>query len=187
MTALRGLAAAVAVLSGVEMARAATVSASLNGLKFTFDQASGAILRLEYPGPGLLLEADAGEAGLVDAAYPAPEFEPLRLAARCSSGAEIRPSHDGMTVRITALCATRPGFTVEGQVAAEVTLRADPDGQSIVLSCEITNGTQRPIPQVIFPDLRGLVDVAGPDQTILKTCGFGSAPFRELVVPETDV
>ena len=39
---------------------------------------------------------------------------------------------------------------------------------------------------MIFPDLRGLVDVAGPDQTILKTCGFGSAPFRELAVGEAD-
>ena len=185
--ALLGLAAAVVFLSGVGMARGATVSASLNGLKFTFDQASGAILRLEYPGPGVLLEADVGEAGLVDAAYPVPEFEPLRLAARCSSGAEIRPSPDRVTVRIAALGATRPGFAVEGQVAAEVTLRADPDGRSVVLSCEVVNGTRRPVPQVIFPDLRGLVDVAGPDQTIWKTCGLGSAPFRELAVPEADV
>jgi hypothetical protein len=28
------------------------------------------------------------------------------------------------------------------------------------------NGTQRPIPQVIFPDLRGLVDVAGPQRRL---------------------
>jgi hypothetical protein len=38
----------------------------------------------------------------------------------------------------------------------------------------------------LFPDLRGLVPVAGVDHTILKSCGFGSAPFRELVVSATD-
>ena len=186
-TALRGLAAAVVLLGGLARAPAATLSASLNGLKITFDRASGAILRLEYPGPGVMLEADRGEAGLVDVAYPLPEFEPLRLNARCSSGAQIEQTPDRVTVRLAALGATRAGFAVEGQVAAEITLRADPDGRSVILVCDITNGTRRPIPQVIFPDLRGLVDVAGPDRTILKTCGFGSAPFRELVVPEADV
>jgi hypothetical protein len=186
-TLLRGLAAVVLFLGELGSARAAAVSASLNGLTITFDQSSGAILRLEYPGPGVLLDAGAGEAGLVDLAYPVPEFEPLRLAARCSSGAEIQQSTNRVTVRIPALGATRPGFSVDGQVAAEVTLRAGADGRSVILSCEITNGTRRPIPQMIFPDLRGLVDVAGPDQTILKTCGFGSAPFRELAVPEADV
>jgi len=184
---LRVLLGVVLFLGGMGTARAATVSASLNGLKITLNKSSGAILRLEYPGVGLLLEADAGEAGLVDAAYPLPEFEPLRLNARCSSGAEINQTSERLTVRIAALGATRSGFVVDGQVSAEVTMRADPDERSVVLSCEVVNGTQRAIPQVIFPDLRGLVDVAGPDQTILKTCGFGSAPFRELVVPEADV
>jgi len=169
------------------VARAATASASLNGLRITFDESSGAILRLEYPGPGVLLEADVGEAGLINVAYPLPEFEPLRLNARCSSGAEINKTPERVTVRIAALGATRSGFAVDGQVSAEITMRPDPDGRSIILSCTVVNGTQRAIPQVIFPDLRGLVDVAGPDQTILKTCGFGSAPFRELVVPEADV
>jgi hypothetical protein len=162
------------------------VSASLHGLTITFDKSSGAILRMEYPGPGGLLEADAGEAGLLDAAYPLPEFEPLRLSARCSSGADIDIRPDRVTVKIPSLGLSRRGFAVEGKVAAEVTLRADPDGRSIVLSCEVMNDSRRPIPQVIFPDLRGLVDVAGPDHTILKTCGFGSAPFRELAVPEAD-
>jgi hypothetical protein len=186
-TNFRGVAAAVLLLGILGQVQAATVSASLNGLKITFDQASGAILRLEYPGPGVLLEAEAGEAGLVDAAYPLPEFEALRLSARCSAGAAIQQSPERVIVRIPGLGATRRGFTIEGQAAAEITMRADQDGRSVVLTCEITNGTRRPIPQVIFPDLRGLVDVAGPDQTILKTCGFGSAPFRELAVPEADV
>lgn len=53
--ALRGLAAAALILGGLGMARAATVSASLNGPKITLDQASGAMLRLEYPGPGVNL------------------------------------------------------------------------------------------------------------------------------------
>ena len=71
-------------------------------------------------------------------------------------------------------------------MAATVTLRADPDGRVLILSCEIENHSARAVRQVIFPELRGLVPVAGPDHTILKSCGFGSAPFRELAVPEAD-
>ena len=89
-------------------------------------------------------------------------------------------------IRIGKLGPSRANFKLEGKVAATVTLRADPDKRSVVLSCEIENRSQRPVRQVVFPELRGLVAVAGPDNTILKTCGFGSAPFRELVVPEVD-
>ena len=51
----------------------------LAGLAIGLDSQTGAIRKLDYPGPGTLLDADAGEAGLVDAAYPRDDFEPLRL------------------------------------------------------------------------------------------------------------
>jgi hypothetical protein len=192
MKATRDVAAlVVAVLwlgGGVPIGAAAEneVNATLNGLKITLDARSGAIRRLEYPGPGTLVDAEATEAGLVDAAYPIPEFEPLRLAARHSSGATIEKGADRVVIRLAKLGPSRGNFKLEGEVAATVTLRADPDGRSIVLSCELENRSPRPLRQVIFPELRGLVAVAGPDNTILKTCGFGSAPFRELLVPEAD-
>ncbi|NLI00459.1 MAG: hypothetical protein GX446_13320 [Chthonomonadales bacterium] len=185
--ALRAYVALGMLLGGTAMANADTVSANLNGLTITFDRTSGAIVRMEYPGPGVLLDAGTDEAGLVDMAYPLPDFEALRLRARCSTGAVIEQEPDRVTIRIPAVGASRAGFSPEGAVAATVVFRADGDGRSIILSCEVKNGSGRPVPQVIFPDLRGLVDVAGPDHTIFKTCGFGSAPFRELVVPEVDV
>ena len=49
----------------ISMARKATVDVSLNGLKVAFDRSSGAIVRMAYPGPGVLLEAEPGP--------PAPE------------------------------------------------------------------------------------------------------------------
>lgn len=163
-----------------------TVTATLNGLEIVLDQETGAIRRMSYEGPGLLLEAEAGEAGLVDVAYPIEEFEPLRLAARHSRGARIEQGEGRVTIHLDGLGPSRPGFPLEGDVAATVEMRAGPDGRSIVLSCTIENKTSRPVRQVIFPELRGLEPVAGPDQTILKSCGFGSAPFRELLVPDTD-
>ncbi|MBM3493964.1 MAG: hypothetical protein FJX72_06550, partial [Armatimonadetes bacterium] len=177
---------ALILAGGMAMAQGETVSAKLNGLTITFDKASGAIVRMEYAGPGVLLDAGTEEAGLVDLAYPRPDFEALRLNARSSRGALIEQRPDRVTVRIPALGPSRPGSAPDGPISPVVTLRADADGRSVVMTCEVTNGSSRPIPQAIFPDLRGLVDVAGPDQTILKTCGFGSAPFRELVVPEVD-
>ena len=91
-----------------------------------------------------------------------------------------------MIIRLDRLGPSRGKFKVDGDVAATVTLRADADGRSVVLSCALENRSKRPVPQVVFPELRGLLPVAGADNTVLKTCGFSSSPFRELVVPETD-
>jgi len=163
-----------------------TTELTLSGLDICIDNQTGAVRRLAYPGVGVLLEADADEAGLVDAAYPMEGFEALRLAARHSGGARIESADDRVTIHIDRLGPSRPQFPSQGDVSATIEMRADADGRSIVLTCELVNGSDRPLRQVIFPELRGLAPVAGPDQTILKTCGFGSAPFRELVVPEID-
>ncbi len=163
------------------------VSLKLNDLQIVLDGRTGAIRRLEYPGPGVLLDADAAEAGLVDAAYPIEQFEPLRLSARYSSDVAIEQANDRVVIRIKRLGGSRANFALEGEVAATVTLRQDSDARSVILSCEMENHSPRSVRQVIFPDLRGLVPVAGVDETILKSCGFGSAPFRELRVSDSDV
>ena len=185
-----GLATWMAVVtlatSAVALQPANIKKVTLNGLDITLDSQTGAILQLNYPGPGTLLDADAAEAGLVDVAYPIEQFEPLRLAARHSRDAVIEESPGRVVIRLEELGPSRDNFSIEGEVATTVTLQADPDGCSLILSCEIENRSPRAVRQVIFPELRGLVPIAGPDHTILKSCGFGSAPFRELVVPEAD-
>lgn len=172
--------------AGESDARSAGVAVQLNGLEILLDEDSGAIRRLTYPGPGTFLDAEAEEAGLVDVAYPLEQFEPLRLAARHAHGAVIEVNADQCVIRLDRLGPSRDVFDLEGQVAATVTWRADPDGRSIILSCEIENRSPRSVRQVLFPDLRGLIPVAGVDQTILKSCGFGVAPFRELLVSAND-
>jgi hypothetical protein len=134
----------------------------LNGLAIGLDAQTGAIRNLDYPGPGTLSDADAGEAGLVDAAYPLDAFGPLRLAARHGRGAVFQKSADHVVVR-AKLGPSRPQFPVDGQVEATVVLRADADKRSIVLRCDIENRSRRALRQVIVPALRGLVAVAGPE------------------------
>ncbi|HOW71014.1 MAG TPA: DUF6259 domain-containing protein [Phycisphaerae bacterium] len=158
----------------------------LNGLELGLDTQTGAIRRLEYAGPGTLLDAEPPEAGLIDVAYPIEAFEPLRLAARHSRSAEIERGPDRVVIRLASLGPSRNHFKIDGAVAATITLSADADGRSVILSAELENRSNRVLRQVIFPELRGLVAAGGPDDTVLKTCGFGSAPFRELVVPEAD-
>ncbi len=57
-----------------------TVEATLNGLKISFDKQSGGIVGLDYPRPGEMLKASPDRAGMIDIAYPKPQFETLRLA-----------------------------------------------------------------------------------------------------------
>jgi len=166
-------------------------ASSADGLIVTLDQATGAILRLEYPESACCLKADAEEAGLVDAAYPLPR---IRTAAPCGSvqfrsADPAKPRAGDSADRYAG--ATRTNFTLEGTLGAEVTLRASTDGHSVILSCQLTNGTRRPIPQVVFPDLRGLVDVAAPTDDpqdlwfrLRAISGTGCAGSRRLVCSE---
>ncbi len=181
-----GLPADPARDDGETNARPPETRAALNGLEIVLDGDTGAIRRLSCPGPGTLLDAERAEAGLVNVAYPVPEFEPLRLAARDGARASIRRTDREVVIEIPSLAPSRPGMPVRGSVSAVVTLRADPDGRSVVATCEIENRSDRSVRQVVFPDLRGLLPIAGPDHTILKSCGSGSAPFRELTLPEAD-
>ena len=171
---------------GETNARPPETRAALNGLEIVLDSDTGAIRKLSCPGPGTLLDAERGEAGLVDVAYPVSEFEPLRLAPRHGARASIRRTDGEVVIEIPSLAPSRPGMPVRGSVSAVVTLRADPDGRSVVATCEIENRSDRSVRQVVFPELRGLLPIAGPDHTILKSCGSGSAPFRELTLPEAD-
>ena len=136
--------AVAAIAAHVVGAETTDVSAKLNGLDIVLDGRTGAIRRLEFPGPGTFLEADSAEAGLVDAAYPIEQFEPLRLSARYSSGASIEKTADCVLIRIPHLGGSRPNFALEGDVSATVTLRADADGRSVIFSCEMANNSNRP-------------------------------------------
>jgi len=162
-----------------------TVSVTLNGLQVTLDAQTGGVLKLAYDGPGVVLETDRQGASLLGLACPVPAFEPLRLATRYAPQAEIARSNDGVSVSWPQLGPSR-NVPLSGPVSAAVRLKAAPDGRSVVLSCEVRNGTDRPLRQVLFPDLNGLLPTAGVERTILKTGGFGSAPFRELRLSESD-
>lgn len=163
-----------------------TVNISLNGLELAIDEDSGCITRMSYSGPGVMLESEPGQGGLVDTAYPIETFEALRLASRYSSGAVVQKTQSGVTIQIPKLGANRSWFTSDGDVSVNITLTALPDGRSISMSCQIENKSKKPVKQVVFPDFNGLIPFSGVDQTIFKTCGFGSAPFRELQVSEVD-
>lgn len=156
------------------------VEVMLNGLKITLDEQSGSIVGLDYPGPGKMLAALPGQGGIVDLAYPIPEFEPLRLATRYSGNAKFEQTPDSLVVTWDELGASRPYFRVRGKVSARVSFKAMPDGRSIALQCRIDNRSELPVRQVLFPDLPGLLPFAGKETTFLRSAGFVKQPFLDV-------
>jgi len=156
-----------------------TKSATLNGLEITLDPNSGGLLRLAYPGPGAMLETTASDAGLLELAYPLEQFEPLRLAPRFSHDAQVSVTEGLVTIHWPHLGASRP-LKFEGEVAATVRLQAMSDGRSIAMTCEVENKSPKPVPQIIFPDFRGLIATAGHAGTELRTCSFVMRPWERL-------
>src|SRR6266480_2668622 len=162
------------------------VEANLNGLDLIFDSETGCLLQMTYPGPGTMLGTLPQRASLVDLACPVPEFEPLRLASRFSKGAKIEVSSKEVVILYKNLGASRD-VKLTGRVSATVRFAADTDGHSVIMTCEIDNQSNKPIRQVIFPDLFGILPFAGEDGTVFRTGGFGMLPFKELKVSEHDV
>ena len=160
------------------------MNVTLNGLNVTLDADSGCILGLDYAGPGTMLESVPDRAGLVDLAYPHEKFEPRRLASRYSHGAQITKTDGGVVITTPSLGSSRDVFPVSGNVSATVRLTEAPDGRSIIMTCEISNQSDKPVRQVIFPDFPGLLPFEGRDRTFLRTGGFGSLPFLELAPNE---
>jgi hypothetical protein len=180
-----GMVSLTVLLAGsAVMGATGPVTAVLNGLRVTLDADSGGLRGLYYDGPGQLLDGDEAP-GLIDLAYPIPQFEPLRLATRYSHGAHIESGAGSVLIRYDRLGLSR-AFALPGGVSATVSLTADQDGRSINMECVVENHSDTAVRQVAFPDFAGLLPVAGVDNTILKTGGFGSAPFRELVETDQD-
>jgi hypothetical protein len=162
----------------------AVITAALNGTRLDFDPQSGSLVRLSHPGPDTMIDAPPAQASLLDVACPVKDFEPLRLASRFSRNATIDIGGSEVRIHWDRLGASHPVFEQPGAVKATVVLRADGDGRSIVMSCQVENTSAAPVRQVLFPDLMGLVPFDGLDQTLFRTAAFVRAPFRELVPDE---
>src|SRR6266511_6473690 len=144
------------VVVALPQAKAGEIVAEFNGLKVGIDEASGSLIRLEFPGVGVMLEAPPGRAGLLDVAYPLPEFVAMRLGSTYSA-ARIERGDGAIKIVYVPLGASRANVKLpEGAVGAEVVIRAADDGRSVVLRAKIVNDSKALIPQVLFPDLRGL-------------------------------
>jgi len=160
-----------------------TVEANLNGVRFVFDADTGGILKMSYDGPGVMLDTTAERGSLIDVAYPIPGFEPLRLASRFSHNAKIDVNDNSVTIHFDNLGASRE-FEANGNVSADVILKATDDGRSVSMSCKVRNDSDRSVPQVLFPDFRGLVPFAGETNTEFRAAGMHTKPFVELRRPE---
>jgi hypothetical protein len=163
-----------------------TVHLSLNGLDIALDAQNGSLRQMSSPYTGVILDAPRESAGLVDLAYPIQEFVPLRLGSRFSKASiEIDEKGGGATVTWDPLGPSRSNFKLpDGKVLVKVRITAAPDGRSVILQCTIENKSSAPVPQVLFPDLRGMRPLAGAAGTQLRFAGnYPVLPFAEDPIP----
>ncbi|MGD0128906.1 MAG: hypothetical protein ABSF46_26440 [Terriglobia bacterium] len=150
---------------------------NMNGMDLWFDRQSGSLEYLSSPATGVLLEGTQERSGLLDVAYPTSAFTPLRLASRFSK-AQVVQEGNTLTVGWETLGPSRSNFPLpEGHVSARVTVRPAQDGRTVILSCQIENHSNAPIPQVLFPDLWGLTPSNGVGNTELRLARGVVHPF----------
>jgi len=161
-----------------------TVTHTLNGTKFTFNQKTGAVLSLFNEGCGEIIQNGRG---LIDIAWPKKyEFEILRVSPTGKhGGAPVSINAQNGKIVLSYPLLAQNTVTPElpalaGGVAAEITLAACEDGKSIALTCRVKNNSETPVRQVLFPDLSGLQPVTGRENTRFTGLRAYTTPFTEL-------
>lgn len=159
---------------------ASVTRVTLNGLDLRIDEQTGSLVYLSYPATGVILQASPESAGLLDVAYPIESFAPLRLATQFSK-ARIAKGPNRLTITWDQLGPSRSNFKLPGgKVSAQVTIRAADDLRSVILNCRIENRSDAPIPQILFPDLRGLRPFDGKEKMLLRLGNTSVYPFMKL-------
>jgi hypothetical protein len=159
-------------------ASAAVLDVTLNGLKISIDRDTGSVVALESPEAGVMLQADARSAGIIDVAYPVESFTAMRLASRFSQ-AEVKVSNREITITWHRLGPSRSNLALpSGAVSAQVRIRAADDGRSIIWRAHLDNGSGAAVAQILFPDLAGLKPFDGVDDTRLRLAGATVLPFQ---------
>ncbi len=156
------------------------ISAIINGNKFVFDKQTGVILSLQTANGIKIIDTLPKNAGLIDVAYPLDNFGPLRLATPYSVVKKIEVLENSVLIEYDALGASRDDAGYEGKVSAKITLSAHTDGKSVVFEAQLENRTNRLVPQILFPDFRGLVPISGFENTWFRRGGVKIRPFVEI-------
>ncbi len=162
------------------------VTATLNGLEIGINARTGGIVRLSYPGPGTMLDTIGQSAGIVELICAVKGTPPLRLGSRYSTGARITNNADEVVIRWDSLGAKQRPAGLRGKVSATVTFRAAPDDKSVILDCTVKNRSKGVVRQILFPDLSGLVPLAGPGPTEFRSGGKLIRPFADLRPSDPD-
>ncbi len=162
------------------------VAVNLNGLEIVLDAKTGGVLRLAHAGPGTILDAAPDAAGICELAVGVDKAAVPRLAPRFSSQAKLTKSADRVIVRWDRLGGDKPAPALTGSVAVTATFQAAPDGRSVAIQCAVENRSGKPVTQVLFPDLVGLLPTAGPEQTEFRSGGIGVKPFASLTPSAPD-
>ena len=167
-----------------------TVSYILNGTTLTFDRDTGALYEVSHPVAGTLV---SGGKGILDMAWPYhSDFDALRCNATAEHYGEaptITGDESSVTVAWSVMPRTIPTGDLEGLkggIKAEVYFTACDDGKSIAMRCHVTNNSDTPVEQVLFPDISGIVSRTDNRGDTLTFLAGASKPFKELQsTPET--
>jgi len=168
----------------VGTAEGKVVKVRLQDLDIGIDEETGSLVSVSSAPTGLLLEAPAEAAGLLDLAYPVKSFAAMRLASRFSKAQIVQRSPEEVWIEWEKLGASRSNLALPGgRVSATVTIRAASDGRSVILRCHIENGSEAAVRQELFPDLWGLKPFAGVEGTRLRLARAVVEPFDEPMKP----
>jgi hypothetical protein len=140
------------------------------------DTATGALCAIHLDDPATEFVTPKAGAGLARIAVPLGHYQSHALECGTHGAPSISEDGDGLRLRYDSLASTEGTFPIE----VEIRLRPSPDG--LVASATVRNGWDRPLPQIIFPQLMDLEAVGGEAGTRLQLGRYRIEPFQKLAM-----
>jgi hypothetical protein len=142
----------------------------------TIDLETGAIVSIRLEDPEIEFVSPTSGRGLARFAAPLDHYQSHFLECGVHGSPTISERDGGVILNYELLSSSDGTFPI----AVEIQLRGSDDG--LVLSARVENGLDRPIPQLMFPQLIDLAAVAGEDETRLQLGRHCMQPFRRLAM-----
>jgi hypothetical protein len=137
---------------------------------------TGALCAIHLDNPATEFVTPKSGAGLVRIAVPLEHYQSHFLESGTHGAPTISADGDGLWLHYPEL------VSAEGTFPIKVDIRLQPSDDGLVISATVSNGWDKPLPQIMFPQLMDLEAVGGETATRLQLGRHRMAPFQQLAM-----
>ena len=156
-----------------------SVKYTFNSCEYYIDTLSGCFTGIKNPNGTWVLSQKPENASMINVALPLAIFEPFRMGSTGTKNVIINEYEDSLVLSWNNLNGSRD-FETEGNILTKVTIIEADDNLSVIMKAKISNNTDSIVPQIVFPDLKGIPAFNGKEEMRFRNLWNAKNPWKEL-------